>query len=45
VDAADLHRSGPRRAVQDAIGIALNHGAIAATYRGFCSATPIRGAA
>jgi uncharacterized protein len=45
VDAADLSRSGPRRAVQDAIDIALNHGAIAATYRGFCSATPIRGAA
>lgn len=34
VDAADLHRSGPRQAVLDAVDIALHHGAEPMTYGG-----------
>jgi predicted deacetylase len=34
VDAADLSRPGPRRAILDAIDIATHHGATSITYRG-----------
>lgn len=34
VDAADLHRPGPRQAVLDAVDIALHHGAEPLTYGG-----------
>ncbi|MCX2728689.1 DUF2334 domain-containing protein [Saccharopolyspora sp. NFXS83] len=38
VDAADLSRPGPRRAVLDSIDLALHHGAEPATYAAFADA-------
>lgn len=45
VDAADLRRGGPRRAMLDAVDAALHHGAVALTYRDLCRTAPLHSVA